>query len=396
MNRILKKLVPGVLAAALALGAVPSGITFDDILASADGGSVKIEGLSLTVDSSYGLNCYVSLSDGLSASDVSVVYHTPNAGTDETVVTTEKLPSPTTLDSNTVYKITVPVYPKHYDKTATLQFKNGDTVCDLKYSDNTDVTDDVLSTTVKAYLANIEDNYDKIESGDSADKLYDLAHALKLYGQYTQYYFANKSKTSGTYEKVEWWTKTGAPTTAGWMTNLGITGDMNSWLNNSSSKAPTVSYDPSWTGGTQYQGSVSYSVALVLDEDIKARFYYVNWLETSTPWIQLFKNESQINGSLTSYPDLNDESGHRKYVETSGINIGYLTDEYDFRIHRSYDSGATSYYDHLYVSPVGYAKAIVITLASGDHVTKYEYNGLANAMRAMVVADWAAKQYFGI
>ena len=35
MNRIMKKLVPGVLAAALALGAVPSGITLDDIVAKA-------------------------------------------------------------------------------------------------------------------------------------------------------------------------------------------------------------------------------------------------------------------------------------------------------------------------------------------------------------------------
>lgn len=400
MNRILKKLVPGALAAALALGAVPSGITFDDILASADGGSVKIEGLSLTVDSSYGLNCYVSLSDGLSASDVSVVYHTPNAGTDETVVTTEKLPSSTTLNNKTVYKITVPVYPKHYDKTATLQFKNGDTVYDLKYSDDTDVTDGVLSTTVKAYLENIEGNYNKIITDETkAKQLYDLAHALKLYGQYAQYYFAHKSDTSGDYTVPSWWTAnfTTSDYTTEWKTNLGLLSSDEGGVNtldkalgsNNAPSTPTIIYG----GDSTHKTVTVYKVALVLDQDIKVRYFFKNFIDETTPEVSI----SCLNGTTI----LNDSAEYKhdtgeidiKYMDTVGLPIGKLQQKNEMTVKWTFGNYNTII-DTFDATPVGYARQIINPL--GQRVESYEVKGLANTMRAMYVADLAAKAYFNI
>ncbi len=405
MNRIMKKLVPGVLAAALALGAVPSGLSFDDIAVSADGGYtgpyiVGYGGVVTTVVETKiqfyadGRVGKVTLTD---PDDGSVVEVKPANGSTDNY-------------------ISCPIYPKNMHKTISVRMYDHDGN-PMQFKVNPEATDTVpeFEYTFNDYLNGLQTQYQnkKATAPKTITNLdiatYDFSRALENYGEWTRYYFYHSNEpedgkyveytTNSTYFGQEgytphypsWWTnkvKVGEEEDKYWEADIdsSLGGKTFNQLLDQFHQPVTSLRDSNSAGLTEAEKLAhQYAAALVLDEGVRVRCYFKNRWTPGLIINDIDDNSRSIGYS--SFQPLSDSD--YKYVDTELISFGNLKNKICFTF-----SGMWSNYtdvDKVTISPLGYAKVIAIDLAKTK--TGYEQSGLANAMRAMVTVETTAYLY---
>ena len=208
MNRILKKLVPGVLAAALALGAVPSGITFDDIKASA--AEVPTTRRVTNIGGSIGTQINIKFYFHVDNNDDQVQYiriHDPDVA-DDVTVTYARQDWKTNGTMAGDYVVEIPVYPKNMDKSASIEMLDSSKKTLKFYQGESGTTNKSKYTTnVKSYLEGIQKTIDNDQVGytswdiksnatDLEKATWDLCNALMNYGDWSKAYFYHRSDFS--------------------------------------------------------------------------------------------------------------------------------------------------------------------------------------------------------
>ena len=393
MNRIMKKLVPGVLAAALALGAVPSGITFDDILASATDPVVSGDISDYSVRYGATIGTEIGVKVIFNADDnVQVSLTDPDGGADFTTWTAYG----TTANDNI---IEVRAFPKNMDKKMTLTI-NGSS-CQFSVDD---------------YLTAVQGTASSL-SNDKEKALYDLCNALMNYGDWCEFYFANKNKkfaaidystspaNAGTCPgndtwKQTWWTD---PSNYWKTEDLGLDGKSFDDALGEYKVTHTDYMHNSGTGTGFNKVNYPYNVSMILGDQIKMRLYVLeaNYSKTDSnamyvdgarnlqgdKWttattgrqVPLNIKAQEFDGSLISY----------KYATFDAVPLGKMSK--DIEVY-SYGYWSTGDWDIVKISPLRYSKLVCVDKPNGDDFT-YEHNGMANALRALVTVDAAMYKY---
>ena len=423
MNRIMKKLVPGVLAAALALGAVPSGITFDDIVAKADevitepgdnviygvGGAVK-ERVSVKVEFKMGQGNKIRVTD-------------PDTGVQ--TVYTRSVVSPSSSGNANRYEVECAVFPRNMDENVVFEILNGNNE-PIQFSvpktvENGTITEykqvESYSITVNQYLNALQDSISNGAAGDLYDiksdasekqkALWDLCNALKNYGAWADFYFTYKSVSDMTAEdyshrptgstpysnsdwKQPWWTDMSY-----WKSKHYIdpTNTPDKYLDfealissQASTFVPSVKYKIGSTipADTTETGNRSYSASLFLDDTVKMRVYF-----SQKP---TFVNLND-NPNYTVYTAQGKE-GLLQVVDSDSINLTNLNQPLVYRFDGNYSDETTTvrYYDEVHASSLGFIKYIVLDFLSSDNFS-YEKKGFANTLRALVTVYVSANAY---
>ena len=418
MNRIMKKLVPGVLAAALALGAVPSGITFDDIVAKADDdsyivgyGGVLTDVLETKIQ--FYANSRVSKVTLKDPDDGSVVEVNPLNGSDNNF-------------------ISCPLYPKNMHKEIILRmYDHAGNLLPFKKSSSSSDTVEEFVYTFNDYLDGLQTRYlDKknnaLSSITNLDRAtYDLSRALENYGEWTRYYFAKKANYNTTVPEpkdgkfISYTTDSTHfdqpgyhPYYPSWWLNETEDGgkywesDIDSYLNGRTFNdmlgnwhQPVVSLVNNKEGGLTEAEKFShvYGTALVLDEGVRVRCFFTSqW--TPGLIIKDIDNPTAFDaeGNPTQYASLRYGTfyslnyGNYRYVDTELIPFGKMKDRLTFTFYGTWENHY-DYTDTVTVSPMGYAKMIALDLAKTE--TGYESKGLGNTMRALATVETTAYLY---
>ncbi len=422
MNRIMKKLVPGVLAAALALGAVPSGITFDDIVAKADdvitdpgenviygvGGAVK-ERVSVKVEFKMGQGNKIRVTD-------------PDTGVKTEYTRTAV--SPSSSGNANRYEVECAVFPRNMDENVVFEILNGNGE-PIQFSvpatvENGTVTEykqvDSYSITVNQYLKALQDsisnggtgeNYDiKSDASEKQKALWDLCNALKNYGAWADFYFTYKSvgnmtaedyshrptgstPYSGSEWKQSWWTDMSYWKSKHYIdpTNTDKYSNFEALISSQASTfVPSVKYKigSDKPADTTETGNRSYSASLFLDDTVKMRVYY-----SMKPTFHDINN----NPNYTVYTAQGVE-GPLQVVDSDAIDLIDLNQSLTFRFDGNYqgETTETKFWDEVHASPLGFIKYIVLDFLSSDNFS-YEKKGFANTLRALVTVYVSANAY---
>ena len=415
----MKKLVPGVLAAALALGAVPSGITFDDIVAKADdvitdpgenviygvGGAVK-ERVSVKVEFKMGAGNKIRVTD-------------PDTGV-KTVYAKSAVSTSSSGYANR-YEVECAVFPRNMDENVVFEILNGNGE-PIQFSvpatvENGTITEykqvESYSITVNQYLNALQDsisnggtgeNYDiKSDASEKQKALWDLCNALKNYGAWAKFYFNHKSDTDVSYTDIPTGSTpyTGSDWKQSWWTNMSYwkskhyidpnnTEKFSDFETLISSQAnafvPSVKYKIGSTkpADTTETGNRSYSASLFLDDTVKMRVYF-----SQKP---TFLNLND-NPNYTIYSAQGKE-GKLQVVDSDSINLTNLNQSLTYRFDGNYSDATDSvrYYDEVHASPLGFIKYIVLDFLSSENFS-YEKKGFANTLRSLVTVYVSANAY---
>lgn len=415
MNRIMKKLVPGVLAAALALGAVPSGITIDDIIAKADGDPVvvpterRVQTYGASIGAAIGSKLMFTVDDEVASIGIVDPDYTDGR---ETKYNLSQANSNKylTKDDNGTYTIRTDIYPKNMDKNIEFRMYNSNgEALNFYFAQNATYTKESYSYSMNTYLNALQPEVGTAFSNTATKQekaLYDICFALKNYGEWSKFYFANKNKAlnqidydkrptsatpysgSGSWAQG-WWTTPAKH----WASDLGLTPSVNEQGETvypsfdavlsgiiTADSTPQVDHKGGTTGEPTELQERPYSATLILDETVKMRVYFsaiVDFLG--------------INGNPASLYNVKQASAVTNYVDTAPIELGHLKDIKIFLFDGNYTSDEVLI-DKVQGSPAGFIKQIVIDQINYES-NKHEKTGLSNTLRALITVEAAMYNY---